>query len=137
MDDQANSAASNKPDSAASGYLVGYKYPPRHAQFPKGRSGNPKGRPKRPDGISLTELFNGVQRTKDGSTISRRELIVRRILHDAMAGDPREFKRFLDLMERSGLVRRAAPKSAGPIIVKRAQSFKPNAELPHEPNKNG
>jgi hypothetical protein len=27
-------------------YEVGYKKPPQHARFAKGRSGNPKGRPK-------------------------------------------------------------------------------------------
>jgi len=26
--------------------VVGYGRPPRHTQFPKGRSGNPRGRPK-------------------------------------------------------------------------------------------
>jgi hypothetical protein len=28
-------------------YAVGYRRPPRHSQFKKGRSGNPRGRPKR------------------------------------------------------------------------------------------
>ena len=27
-------------------YTVGYGKPPKHTRFPKGRSGNPKGRPK-------------------------------------------------------------------------------------------
>lgn len=31
---------------AALGEKVGYKKPPRHSQFKKGQSGNPKGRPK-------------------------------------------------------------------------------------------
>ncbi|MCK1303412.1 hypothetical protein IVB33_39595 [Bradyrhizobium sp. 24] len=130
MDDYANSIKPTAADGAPSGYEIGYKRPPKHAQFPKGRTGNPKGRPKRPDGISLKELFDGVQRTKDGSTLSRRELMVRRILHDAMAGDPREFKKFIDLMERSGLIRRSTPKSIGPIIVKRVQAISSNVQVP-------
>ncbi|QIP01712.1 DUF5681 domain-containing protein [Bradyrhizobium symbiodeficiens] len=126
MDDHTNSITPTAVDGTPSGYEIGYKRPPKHAQFRKGSTGNPKGRPKRPDGISLKELFDGVQRTKDGSTLSRRELMVRRILHDAMAGDPREFKRFIDLMERSRLILRAAPKSIGPIIVKRVQAISSN-----------
>ena len=32
-------------------YEVGYGKPPRHTRFPKGRSGNPKGRPPRSKNI--------------------------------------------------------------------------------------
>ncbi len=42
------STASERPDSAESSaeYRVGYRRPPRHTQFKKGKSGNPRGRPK-------------------------------------------------------------------------------------------
>lgn len=126
MDEQDNSHTLPAVELTPPGYAIGYKRPPRHAQFAKGRSGNPKGRPKRPEGINLGELFEGVQHTKDGGTISRRELIVRRILKDAMAGDPRQFKKFLDLLERAGLIMQATAKSPGPIIVKLARTAVPN-----------
>ncbi|PDT83336.1 hypothetical protein CO669_33450 [Bradyrhizobium sp. Y36] len=118
MDQHSHSDALSALERTSSEYAVGYKRPPRHAQFAKGTSGNPKGRPKRPEGINLKELFDGVQHTKDGIAISRRELIVRRILKDAMAGNPREFKKFLDLLERTGLILRATARNTGPIIVK-------------------
>ena len=34
-------------ESGRGDYEVGYKKPPRHTQFRKGKSGNPAGRPKR------------------------------------------------------------------------------------------
>jgi hypothetical protein len=34
-------------EETADNYKVGYRKPPKHTRFPKGVSGNPKGRPKR------------------------------------------------------------------------------------------
>ncbi len=88
---------------------VGYKRPPKHTQFAKGRSGNPNGRPKRPDGISIRELLDGDQPGKNGAVISKREAIVVRLMNDAMAGNQRAFSRFLNLMTEAGLLRSETP----------------------------
>jgi hypothetical protein len=69
---------------------IGYGKPPKHSQFPKGKSGNPGGRPKAPIGISIKEILDGDQRGKNGEVISRR-------MHD------------------SGLMRRE--KSINPMVV--------------------
>jgi len=37
-----------KDSSKSSDYEIGYKKPPKQHQFPKGQSGNPKGRRKEP-----------------------------------------------------------------------------------------
>ena len=43
------------------------------AQFRKGTTGCPTGRPKRPSGISIKEILDGDQRGKNGEVISRRD----------------------------------------------------------------
>ena len=84
---------------------VGYKRPPKHSQFPKGKSGNPGGRPKAPIGISIKDILDGDQMGKNGQVISRREAIVIRMLNDALAGNQKAFGRFVKLLDSSGLKR--------------------------------
>jgi hypothetical protein len=89
---------------------VGYKKPPRHSQFSKGKSGNPGGRPKKPIGISIKDILDGDQMGKNGEVVSKREAIVIRMLNDALAGNQKAFGRFLKLLTLSGL-RRTEPSS--------------------------
>jgi hypothetical protein len=84
---------------------IGYKKPPKHSRFAKGKSGNPGGRPKTPVGISIKDILDGDQMGKNGEIISKREAIVIRMLNDAMAGNQKAFGRFLKLLSLSGLKR--------------------------------
>lgn len=73
---------------------VGYKNPPKHTQFRKGQSGNPKGRPKgRRNMITLleSELQKPVTIQENGKrkTVSKKLAIVLRLMHKAMEGDVR------------------------------------------------
>ena len=54
----------SEPPEPPKDYRIGYGNPPRHAQFRKGVSGCPTGRPKRPEGISIKEILDGDQRAK-------------------------------------------------------------------------
>jgi len=113
--------------------------PPKHAQFRKGVSGCPTGRPKRPEGISIKEILDGDQRGKNGEVISKREAIVIRILNDALAGDQKAFGRFLNLLTLSGLKRTGDPATVSTIFYEpkkmtpeEYETFKRNFGLPRD-----
>ena len=97
-------------------YQVGYKKPPLKTQFAKGQSGNPRGRPKRSDSVSIKELLNGEQRGKNGEVISRREALVVKLLKDALNGKQKAFARFLKFMIETGLLQKETSRQGGRII---------------------
>src|SRR4051812_38353149 len=107
--------APNDKADASNDYDIGYGKPPRQHQFRKGKSGNPNGRPKRAEGLSIRELLDTSQLGKNGSTVSTREALVIRLLNDAMRGKQKAFSRFIHLMQLSGLLRKEEPlRSSGP-----------------------
>src|ERR1700690_3319261 len=88
-------------------YRVGYRCPPKATQFPKGVSGNPKGRPKgiRPVGALLQEILRQrVTVTESGRTrrLPALEVMLRRLTHDAMRSDKTALKTVLALVDRYG-----------------------------------
>ena len=83
--------ASAKKAKAQDNYEVGYKKPPKSSQFKKGKSGNPKGRPKKSKNLNTllnNELDEVVTVREQGKVIqlSKRELMVKKMVHEAVNG---------------------------------------------------
>ena len=97
-------------------YQVGYKKPPSQHRFPKGRSGNPDGRPKKPKTINTfldkalkeTVVVNENGRRK---VISKFEAFAKQLVNKATAGDVRVTKLLIELL------REAKPEFTKPITI--------------------
>src|SRR5258708_5064200 len=83
-------------------YEVGYGRPPRRSQFTKGRSGNPKGRPK--GAQSLTDHFaralnERVMINENGSrrTIPKSDAVVKQLVNKAASGDHKSIRLVLEM----------------------------------------
>jgi hypothetical protein len=97
--------APNSDTEPAGDYAVGYRKPPRHAGFQKGRSGNPKGRPK--GSKNLATLLNQaldetVMVTEDGRRrrVTKREQVITQLVNKSAAADLRAIKQLTDIVQR-------------------------------------
>ena len=86
--------AKSKPKSSVpSGqYEVGYGRPPEHSRFPPGQSGNPVGRRKGQPTVSEVLMKEAarlvkVKRGDTVETITKHEVVIRRLFQSAMEGD--------------------------------------------------
>ena len=86
-------------------YEVGYGRPPRHTQFPKGQSGNPRGRPTgvRNKGSVVREVIerrvtireNGIQRT-----VTVFEALVEKLVSKALQGSVNDQIKLIQVIEK-------------------------------------
>jgi hypothetical protein len=81
-------------------YDIGYGKPPRHSQFGKGHSGNPRGRPK--GSPNLSTLLDGalnerviVSENGKRKRITKREAILKQLVNKAASGDPKSIHMLL------------------------------------------
>ncbi|CUH46459.1 DUF5681 domain-containing protein [Ruegeria atlantica] len=84
-------------------YEVGYGKPPKATQFKRGRSGNPKGRPKASKNVGKIledTFFQKVPITENGvrREATMLEAIVRQVANGAAKGDMRNVDRVLKLL---------------------------------------
>lgn len=88
-------------------YHVGYKRPPQQHRFQKGKSGNPKGRPKwKRSRKAIAERVLLEKRTVDidgrARELSMIALVVLALRHEAMKGKARAFKEYRSVEVRYG-----------------------------------
>ena len=93
--------------SEDSDYKVGYGSPPRQSQFKVGRSGNPKGRPKRARNFKTdvnATLLTPVKVAREGKMrkISTQAAMLLRLREKALGGDARSLDRLIALAQTYG-----------------------------------
>ena len=85
---------------------TGYKKPPRHTRFQPGRSGNPRGRPKKRGATfaeSLeSELYTSITVIEGGKRqrITKLHAIVKQQTSKALSGDPKATALVISVLER-------------------------------------
>ena len=89
--------------------------PSRDTRFQKGQSGNPSGRPKKPEtniAIELRKLLASyleVRTPKGPRTMSREEAFVRRIVAGALKCERKAFRQFIRLAREAGELKDLRP----------------------------
>jgi len=83
-------------------YDVGYGNPPKSGQFQKGKSGNPRGRPKGARGLKTdlkAELGERVTITENGRSrkLTKQQLMVKQLTAKAVKGDMRAISKLAEL----------------------------------------
>jgi len=114
-------------DSGDKRELKGYGHPPKQHQWPKGKSGNPRGRPKkkRPD-YRIGSLLSSVERETveiNGIEMPRREIVLRQLYNKVMKGDLAAMRILFKLWDKFGMLTPPEQKRGGVLVVPLASSY--------------
>jgi hypothetical protein len=88
-------------------YEIGYRRPPESGRFKKGKSGNPKGRPKGSSNFLTLlekELGQSIVVTENGKKkrVTRLQAMVKRIVAGALQGDQKALLTLIEILRRTG-----------------------------------
>lgn len=98
---------------------VGYMNPPEHTRFKKGKSGNPRGRPRKQEDLNtvLQRVLNRKVRVKDDDqTMPIRDALMRKLRELALQGDRQALALQRRIIDESGI---ADPDACSPEEKKR------------------
>lgn len=101
-------------DEEVAAYQVGYCRPPLHTRFPKGRSGNSKGRPrggKNRKTIIQEVAYREVATKVGGKPICNIDLVIDAIRRAAAKGDPIAMRLVEKYAGQDGLAEGASPRA--------------------------
>ena len=107
-------------DKHGGDYEVGHGCPPKHTQFKKGQSGNPRGRPKsrKSGSTAVSELLNEPVRVKTGEKTRDMlpfEVGLRQLVKRALNKDLRAILKFVKLCEEYGVM--TPPADTGGVFT--------------------
>lgn len=125
-------------------FEVGYKRPPKHSQFRKGESGNPKGRPKGSLNVATAlerELNQRVTIKENGAarTITKFEAAIKQISNQAASGNAKAIQFLINLLNASngggvGDTPLAVPHDADlAVMASMLRRFQPQTQGPDAP----
>lgn len=112
---------SDKPETGPeSKSSVGYGSPPQNTRFQKGRSGNPKGRPK--GSLNVATVFIKTLREKvvinehgQRKTVTKLEAAIKQLVNKAASGELRALRQLVELA-RDAEAKQNLPGTQNPVL---------------------
>jgi len=100
-------------------YAIGYAQPPEHSKWPKGKSGNPRGRPKKQP-VDLLDLLDAPVTVKAGDKerqMSPFEASFLRLAQRAVQGNLTAILKFIKICEEYGVMAPPPAPTGGGVVV--------------------